>query len=100
MLMRTKTYLKKVAPAVFAITAVWAIAGVYVPQEQAQCLTPPDTVVSASVISGTLPECLKTASVSWFDWMSGDSRSYQFHFFDLLELLDGSRSDNRFSSGQ
>lgn len=27
------------------------------------------------------------ADVSWLAWLSGDSRSKQFHYLDLLELL-------------
>ena len=27
---------------------------------------------------------------SWFSWISGDSRSAQFHYLDLLELLTSS----------
>ena len=27
------------------------------------------------------------ADVSWFAWLSGDRRSKQFHYLDLLELL-------------
>ena len=29
------------------------------------------------------------SEVSWLEWFSGKSSSYQFHFFDLLELLYG-----------
>ncbi|MBU3020794.1 hypothetical protein [Aestuariibacter sp. A3R04] len=29
------------------------------------------------------------SEVSWLEWFSGKSPSYQFHFFDLLELLYG-----------
>lgn len=34
--------------------------------------------------------------VSWRSWFSGDSRSKQFHYLDLLELLlrDGDDSDD------
>jgi len=27
---------------------------------------------------------------SWFSWLAGDSRSAQFHYLDLLELLSSS----------
>ena len=39
-------------------------------------------------------------TVSWFDWIGGKSRGYQFHFLDLLELLysDDSDSDDSFHS--
>ena len=32
--------------------------------------------------------CLKVEeSSSWFSWLTGESRSAQFHYLDLLELL-------------
>ena len=34
----------------------------------------------------------QSQGVSWSDWFTGRSSSYQFHFIDLLELL--SRSGN------
>ena len=39
-------------------------------------------------------------SVSWFDWLGRKSRSYQFHFLDLLELLysDDSEESDHFSA--
>ncbi len=42
-------------------------------------------------------ECsaLMMTEVSWLEWASGKSTSYQFHFFDLLELLYGN-SDRDF----
>ena len=37
---------------------------------------------------------------SWFAWLTGDSRSAQFHYLDLLELLsrDDSKNTRQFSS--
>ncbi|WP_105258137.1 hypothetical protein [Pseudoalteromonas sp. T1lg88] len=35
---------------------------------------------------------------SWFAWFAGDSRSAQFHYLDLLELL--SRNDNKENARQ
>lgn len=32
-------------------------------------------------------QCLATQQQSWFSWFQGNSRSTQFHFVDLLELL-------------
>lgn len=34
------------------------------------------------------------ADVSWFTWFSGRSKSYQFHYLDLLELLSRSSDDS------
>ena len=36
---------------------------------------------------------LAAEQVTWFNWLTGDSRSVQFHFFDLVELISSS-SDN------
>lgn len=38
-----------------------------------------------------------TTQVTWGHWVKGESRSAQFHFFDLLELLFSS-SDSQTSS--
>lgn len=35
--------------------------------------------------------------ISWFSWIAGNSSSFQFHFFDLLELLHSDKH-NDFSS--
>jgi len=45
-------------------------------------------------ISHPVNRCVANQShgVSWSEWFTGRSSSYQFHFIDLLELL--SRSDN------
>tara|TARA_B100000700_G_scaffold161964_1_gene179324 strand:+ start:8158 stop:8469 length:312 start_codon:yes stop_codon:yes gene_type:complete len=37
--------------------------------------------------------CNHQAQQSWFAWLTGDSRSAQFHYLDLLELL--TRDDNK-----
>ncbi|MBB1279962.1 hypothetical protein [Pseudoalteromonas sp. SR41-1] len=45
-------------------------------------------VVSAQ---NTLTACIKAEEESsWFSWLTGDSRSAQFHYLDLLELLTSS----------
>lgn len=31
--------------------------------------------------------CVKVHQPSWFDWLTGKSRSTQFHFIDLVELI-------------
>ena len=44
--------------------------------------------------SKNAPNTLTCAKVeedsSWFSWLTGDSRSAQFHYLDLLELLTSS----------
>lgn len=32
---------------------------------------------------------------SWFSWLAGDSRSAQFHYLDLLELLSSSPDEQK-----
>uniref|UniRef100_A0A486XPB6 Uncharacterized protein n=1 Tax=Rheinheimera sp. BAL341 TaxID=1708203 RepID=A0A486XPB6_9GAMM len=31
--------------------------------------------------------CLNTSQQNWYSWFQGKSRSTQFHYVDLLELL-------------
>ncbi|QPG05430.1 hypothetical protein IT774_15230 [Salinimonas marina] len=100
MFMRIKTHLKNLSSAAFVLTAVWAMAWVVIPQQQPQCLSETEAASMVTSLSDSLPDCLQNASVNWHDWVAGHSRSYQFHFFDLLELLDGGGNDNRFSAGQ
>jgi len=38
---------------------------------------------------------LATEQVTWFSWLKGDSRSVQFHFFDLIELISSSNDNNK-----
>ncbi|RUO19003.1 hypothetical protein CWE08_10620 [Aliidiomarina iranensis] len=33
------------------------------------------------------------ASLNWIEWISGKSRSPQFHFLDLLELMFGDKGE-------
>ncbi|MBZ9611181.1 hypothetical protein [Rheinheimera maricola] len=35
----------------------------------------------------TAEQCLEAEQQNWFKWFKGKSRSTQFHFVDLLELL-------------
>ncbi|MBY0419874.1 MAG: hypothetical protein K2W88_17610, partial [Pararheinheimera sp.] len=41
----------------------------------------------------TISSLCKPSQQSWFSWLQGNSRSTQFHFVDLLELLN--RFDHR-----
>jgi hypothetical protein len=45
-------------------------------------------------VSHPVNRCATTQSqgVSWSEWFTGRSSSYQFHFIDLLELLSRSRN--------
>ena len=35
----------------------------------------------------SIQECLSSGQQNWYSWFQGKSRSTQFHFIDLLELL-------------
>ena len=69
----------------------------------------PDSTLSASCTcpegntfqTQALDKCAdQQAKQSWFAWLTGDSRSAQFHYLDLLELLsrDDSKNTRQFSS--
>jgi hypothetical protein len=46
-----------------------------------------------------LNTCIKVQEdSSWFSWLTGDSRSAQFHYLDLLELLTSSEKTKKPSS--
>jgi hypothetical protein len=49
------------------------------------CKTAPKAVAAKSIAIATL---CKPSQQSWFSWLQGNSRSTQFHFVDLLELLN------------
>lgn len=42
---------------------------------------------------GEVISCHRAANQSWMAWLTGNSRSSQFHYLDLLELL--SRDSNK-----
>lgn len=35
----------------------------------------------------------RAANQSWFSWLTGKSRSSQFHYLDLLELLESGKKE-------
>lgn len=35
----------------------------------------------------SVEECMSVVQQNWYSWLQGKSRSTQFHFVDLLELL-------------
>jgi hypothetical protein len=37
--------------------------------------------------TSAIEDCVKVGQQSWYSWFQGKSRSTQFHFVDLLELL-------------
>ncbi|WP_024611841.1 hypothetical protein [Pseudoalteromonas sp. TB64] len=50
----------------------------------------------ASSVQNTAHACIKIEDdSSWFSWITGDSRSAQFHYLDLLELLTSSEDSKK-----
>lgn len=53
-------------------------------------IAPPGTIYSSLCQSDaklTSEQCLEAEQQNWLKWFKGKSRSTQFHFVDLLELL-------------
>ncbi|WP_137168303.1 hypothetical protein [Salinimonas lutimaris] len=46
----------------------------------------------------SLASCQSKPEISWQAWVVGNSPSYQFHFYDLLELLYGGNNDGQFNA--
>ncbi len=56
-----------------------------------------EVLLDASELKQSSDQCqAPSAQVTWTNWFKGESRSTQFHFFDLIELLFSS-SDERTS---
>lgn len=71
----------------FVLTA--ASTGVWMAKQPdmtaAQCQTVVQTQFDGK--SSLNMPCVKVAEPSWSSWLTGKSRSTQFHFIDLVELL-------------
>lgn len=63
----------------------FAVLSVLVFQDKAPSASRCDVSVAVEA-SPLLPQTCQPQQ-SWFNWLQGNSRSTQFHFFDLLELL-------------
>ncbi|AXR05192.1 hypothetical protein [Salinimonas sediminis] len=98
-LMVTKARTKSIMAVAATTGAVWMFSAFMLPANNHACLENMHLELPAAKVAEASPDCLDTPSISWQQWVQGQSRSYQFHFLDLLELLDGGHSDNRFSSG-
>ena len=85
----------KTLAALGSVTAgVWMLASVSALDQAEQCHQKVTSVANAEHVES---ECGSQMQISWRAWASGKSLSFQFHFFDLLELLYGGESDSRFS---
>ncbi|WP_144211970.1 hypothetical protein [Shewanella donghaensis] len=78
----------------FSTTALMLVAYVAMSENQQnlqakQCDCSNDVTYNSSLPSShpTNRCAIDSDNVSWGDWVTGNSRSSQFHFLDLLELL-------------
>lgn len=87
----------------FVAAAIMLSAAYFNPPSVSQVVCELNTDAPAITQTVSLPNptstcsALLTPEVSWLEWVAGKSTSYQFHFFDLLELLYG-RSDSNFNA--
>lgn len=83
--MKTKTLLKSA----LLLPLTVAIAISQGPEQQnAMASCQQQLVVAESGIETLQLKCGSTQRQSWLGWAQGHSRSTQFHFIDLLELLN------------
>lgn len=73
----TSYYKAAFISAAFIVGAVTLVLPSITSNPQCQSLSTPSAI----------EECYKTTERSWISWFQGKSRSTQFHFVDLLELL-------------
>jgi hypothetical protein len=78
-----------------AIVAILSVAQISSDDSNVFCGNLENVVLDQQLpVSHPMNRCAtdQTQGVSWSEWFTGRSSSYQFHFIDLLELL--SRSGN------
>ena len=62
-------------------------------------LTASNCQCNTTGLSSTANQCMQAEQeTGWFSWLTGDSRSAQFHYLDLLELLTSSEESKKVSS--
>ncbi|MGM0526347.1 MAG: hypothetical protein ACQEQ8_09170 [Pseudomonadota bacterium] len=60
-----------------------------------------EQLLSSSENQRAISQCEAPANaVTWTNWVKGESRSAQFHFFDLFELLFGSADKKQKANDQ
>lgn len=76
------------------LTGVWAF-GVFdpiSPSEHASVESSCQQLLSKTEQATLAAQCQSSAEeVTWLNWLTGDSYSMQFHFFDLIELISGAQ---------
>ena len=86
--MRLLTIITSLALAAFTAFAIVSPSSLVAQQNPTQRC---QQLVTEKDQSNTSVECqLAADQVTWFSWLKGDSRSVQFHFFDLIELISSS----------
>lgn len=88
----TKRMLVASSVALFSATTFSVITAPTTQNTQCSC---PSNYSNQYAYNRAIAQCrLDNASnKSWFAWLKGDSRSAQFHYLDLLELLSHSEQD-------
>ncbi|WP_018982505.1 hypothetical protein [Salinimonas chungwhensis] len=79
-----------------ASAGLWMLVAVHITDDLGQCESATVADISSERLIGFQP-CHSNEQISWKAWVSGNSLSFQFHFFDLMELLYGGETDGRFS---
>lgn len=76
------------------LTGVWAFGVVdpVSPSEHASLEPSCQQLFSKTENATQAKQCQSSAEeVTWLNWLTGDSYSMQFHFFDLIELISGAQ---------
>ena len=104
--MNWKSTSKKVSFGIAAIVSLGVLVNTSAMEStfgsDCECLANSTTISHTGVFnSKEHAHCVSNVqgTISWFDWIGGNSPSYQFHFLDLLELLHGDdeNSNDQFS---
>lgn len=77
------------------LTGVWALGVVdpVSPSEHASVESSCQQLFSKTEQATLAAQCQSSAEeVTWLNWLTGDSYSMQFHFFDLIELISSTHN--------
>ncbi len=70
------------------VTALTLMIALQMPARDVVAACQQQTQISATGTELVQLNCQHTPQQSWMSWFQGNSRSTQFHFIDLLELLN------------
>lgn len=92
-----KTYIKPVAAMAFCCVALVSLAST---DKDSNLTTQACVCDNTTDYNSSLPSshpsnrcATQNKDVNWGNWLTGNSRSSQFHFLDLLELLHGFKNE-------